>query len=99
MKCQIKNDWYDAGKTGVVLSELPNTDHAGIQWTPVLWDDDEDPTFHKTRGLQFYTDDPKPPESGAMDPVERVRSILENVAPVSDAFRLEEIAKVVRYEE
>jgi hypothetical protein len=34
--------------------------------------------------------------SGTIDLDDRVRSILENVADVSDAFRLEEIAKVVK---
>lgn len=50
-RCKIKNKWFDAGKTGVILINEPAQDRNGMDWTAVLWDDEEDPTFHKSCGL------------------------------------------------
>ncbi len=50
MRCYIKPGWYCAGRGGKVLG--PNV-YSQQDWTPVLWDDDPDPTFHKTAGLYF----------------------------------------------
>ena len=47
-KVRIKHGWGDAGKTGMQLADCV---WCGQSWTPVLWDDEEDPDFHKTAGL------------------------------------------------
>ena len=50
MRVRIKHGWEDAGRIGTVLRELKGPD--GIGWTVLVWDDDEDPTTFKTRGLE-----------------------------------------------
>ncbi len=55
-QCKIRDGWMDSGKTGVVLYDMPAKDHNGMNWTAVLWDDDEDPDFCKTSGLLIETD-------------------------------------------
>lgn len=51
-RCIIKDGWHNAGKEGVVLGKLVE-DHSGMLWVPILWDDEEDPDFHKERGIDF----------------------------------------------
>jgi len=50
MRAKIKNGWHGAGRTCEVLGDpvfvLQN-------WSPVLWDDEEDPDFIKTAALEF----------------------------------------------
>lgn len=50
MKSKIKNGWYGAGDEVEILGE-PITVN-GMEWTPVLEDGEEDPTFHKTAGIE-----------------------------------------------
>ena len=54
IRCKVKSDWYEAGKMGTVLIAEPVQDHVGMNWTAVLWDDEEDPDFHKTRALEIF---------------------------------------------
>jgi hypothetical protein len=48
-RVQIREKWYEAGKTGRQLG--PSVSILGTSWTPVLWDYDEDPDWHKASGL------------------------------------------------
>lgn len=64
-RCKVKEGWVDEGKIGTVLGKNV---FAEQDWTPVLWDDEEDPTFFKTAGLNFITD-----ESIRKEKEERVR--------------------------
>jgi hypothetical protein len=50
---RIKVGWEDAGRLGKQLGEPVFVQQ---WWTPVLWDDEEDPTFHKTAGLEEVTE-------------------------------------------
>lgn len=52
-RCKIKDGWEGAGREGKVLGD--NVD-VKQYWTPILFDDEEDPTFHKTDGLLFKTE-------------------------------------------
>lgn len=45
----IRQGWHNAGRQGVRLG--PDVRVGGQLWTPVLWSDEDDPTFHKTAGL------------------------------------------------
>ena len=49
MRAKVKDGWSDAGRSCTILGEdvfiLQN-------WTPVLWDDEEDPTFVKSAALE-----------------------------------------------
>ena len=48
-KVRIKKNWGDAGRVGTQLGEPVFV----LQWwTPLVWDDEEDPDFHKTAGLE-----------------------------------------------
>jgi hypothetical protein len=49
MRVQIKSDWFNAGKTGRTLGRKVFIEQ---WWTPVKWDDEDDPDWHKTAGLQ-----------------------------------------------
>lgn len=44
----ISDGWCDAGKIAIKLGEPIMV---GQWWTPVLFDDEEDPCFFKTAGL------------------------------------------------
>lgn len=48
VRVAVRFGWEDAGKQGTALGPPV---FAGQAWTPVLWDGDEDPDFHKTAGL------------------------------------------------
>lgn len=52
---RIKRSWEGVGRTGVTLGPSVR-DHCGMWWTPVLWDDEEDPDFHKASGLEGQTE-------------------------------------------
>lgn len=47
-RVRVKDGWCEAGKEGTRLG--PDV-LVGQWWTPVKWDDDEDPDFFKTAGL------------------------------------------------
>jgi hypothetical protein len=47
---RIRRGWQEAGKRGVRLG--PDVYVGGQPWTPVLWDDEDDPTFHKAAGVE-----------------------------------------------
>jgi len=46
---RLRDGWHGAGREGVVLDDEV---HVGQPWCPVLWDDEEDPDFHKSAGLE-----------------------------------------------
>ncbi len=49
---KIREGWEGAGKNGVQLR--PPVLVGGQSWTPVLWDGEDDPDFHKTDGLYTW---------------------------------------------
>ena len=57
----IKADWYGGGRIGTVLGDPVFVQQ---EWVPVLWDDEEDPDFHKMAGLEIY--EPFTPEEYAV---------------------------------
>ena len=50
-KVRIKKGWLGCGREGTRLG--PDVT-VGQLWTPVIWDDEEDPTFHKSAGVQDF---------------------------------------------
>jgi len=52
----MRDGWEDEGKIGTVLGEVF---FAQQHWTPILWDGEEDPSFHKTAGLKVFERKPK----------------------------------------
>jgi hypothetical protein len=48
-RLRIREGWHGAGKTGVRLG--PDV-YVRQHWTPILWDDEEDPDWHKASGLE-----------------------------------------------
>lgn len=48
-RVKIKDGWHDAGKEGFIIGEEALI---GQYWTPVLWDGDDDPDWHKSAGLE-----------------------------------------------
>lgn len=51
IRLRIKDGWGEAGREGIRLGP----DIFCLQnWTPVLWDGEEDPTFHKSDGLEEF---------------------------------------------
>jgi hypothetical protein len=48
---QIIDGWDRAGKTGETIG--PDV-MFGQLWTPVKWDDEDDPDWHQTEGLRKY---------------------------------------------
>ena len=53
-RIKIKQGWEDAGVTGVAVGEPVFVRQF---WLPVLWDDHEDPTFHKLAGIETISMD------------------------------------------
>ena len=51
IKAQIMEKWDMAGRRGLVLG--PNV-FAEQNWTPILWEGEKAPDFHKAAGLMFY---------------------------------------------
>jgi hypothetical protein len=51
----IKSGWEGCGRTGDQLAAVRDRD--GMQWAVVLWDDEEDPTTFKLRGLALAARD------------------------------------------
>jgi len=49
-RIRIKPDWEDGGKLGTIIG-----DDVFIEqwWTPVKMDDEDDPNWHKTAGLEY----------------------------------------------
>jgi|GEM_PF-5438021 len=47
----IKKGWEGAGRIGYTLGPL-GVMVQGQRWTPVLWNDEEDPDWHKMAGLE-----------------------------------------------
>lgn len=53
-RVRVKKGWHDAGKCGTVLGD---SIYVKQFWSPVLWDEDEDPTFCKETCLEFIDND------------------------------------------
>lgn len=51
IRIRIKDGWAEAGQFGSVLG--PNQIVKGLEWTPVIMDGEDDPSWHKTHGLDF----------------------------------------------
>ena len=51
-RVKVKDGWMDAGKEGRLVGPAFVTD-GGQAWAAILWDDEEDPDWHKTAGLIF----------------------------------------------
>lgn len=47
---RIKDGWQDAGKRGMILCKPIRV---GQIWIAVLWDGEQDPDWHKARGLEL----------------------------------------------
>lgn len=52
IRCKVKEGWVTKGREGKVLA-----DNVWVEqwWTPVLWDNEEDPCFFKTQGLELLS--------------------------------------------
>jgi len=48
----IKEGWEGAGRVGYTVGPL-EVKVCGQKWTPVLWNGEEDPDWHKTAGLRL----------------------------------------------
>lgn len=48
---KIKDGWYNEGRRCQIIG--PSLEIYGIKWTPVLYEDAEDPDWHKSEGLQI----------------------------------------------
>lgn len=48
-KFKIKDGWHEAGRTGVTLGVPVLVEQL---WTPILFDDEEDPDFLKTAAIE-----------------------------------------------
>jgi hypothetical protein len=46
---EIRAGWIEEGKRGTVLG--PVVEVLKTRWVPILWDDEEDPDWHKEAGL------------------------------------------------
>lgn len=46
----IRKDWANEGRSGKRLG--PDVEVGGQSWTPIFWDGEEDPDWHKTAGLR-----------------------------------------------
>ncbi len=51
LRVRIKKGWSDFGRIGKQIGPRVTAHDQG--WTPVIWDDDEDPDWHKTAGLEM----------------------------------------------
>lgn len=50
----IKDGWGSAGRQGKILGTPFNVN--GMEWTPILWDGDEDPDWYKADGLEILSE-------------------------------------------
>ena len=48
-RVKVKSGWYEYGKSGTVLGK---NILVGNVWTPILWDDADDPDWSKTTALE-----------------------------------------------
>lgn len=51
MRVRIKDGWDELGRIGKQIGPRVTLDDQ--DWTPVLWDDEDDPGWHKTAGLEM----------------------------------------------
>lgn len=56
-KLRIKKGWHNSGKVGSrVGPDVQLRGPGSMMWTPILWDGEEDPDFHKAPGLERAND-------------------------------------------
>lgn len=72
-RIQVRAGWDEAGRKGWRLG--PDV-YIHQDWTPVLWDDEEDPTFHKSAGLEPINFQERIDEY-APEVVKRMHSVLK----------------------
>jgi len=51
--CRIRDSWENAGRKGLFYGTVYVGDHC---WAIVLFEGDEDPTFHKAGGIEIPQD-------------------------------------------
>ena len=51
-RVQVKHGYQNAGQQGERLGA--DVVVQGMSWTPVLWDEEEDPSWFKTKGLEDH---------------------------------------------
>lgn len=49
----VKEGWYDAGRTLTILGKSVTVKN--MEWLPIVFDNEEDPTFHKTTSIRPLT--------------------------------------------
>lgn len=79
-KVQIAIGWDRAGRYGEIIGASVHM--GGLWWTPVEWDDEEDPDWHKTAGLTRIDPDKPTREETVKDTelrsaVELLREIVQ----------------------
>lgn len=52
---QIQANWGDVGRDCTCLGPDIELSASNVKWTPVLWADEDDPDWFKTRGLEKRT--------------------------------------------
>ena len=52
-KLEIKAGWGSEGRLGTCMGPDLEVNKTSVSWTPVLWDEEEDPDWFKTRGLEI----------------------------------------------
>lgn len=52
-RIKMREGWYEAGKLGLLIG--PAVYVGGQHWSPVKWDDEEDPDMVKTAGIEFVS--------------------------------------------
>ena len=76
---KIKQGFGDEGRTGHVIGDTVYADF-GQNWTPIKWDDADDPDWHKTAGLSF-SNKPFPVLNKSFSPVKSIPYIPEPPTP------------------
>ena len=51
-RVRISDGWYQADREGRMIGDQVYVEQ---WWTPVKWDDEDDPDFHKSAGLSIIT--------------------------------------------
>ncbi len=71
----IKADWYDAKKKAVQVGPPVFVEQ---WWVPVLWEDEEDPDFHKAAGLDGVVFPSPSTEAGMSAAVKKLLEFVDH---------------------
>ncbi len=52
--CRIREGWDEAGRTGMLCVTLRLAKSIG-SWSVVIWEGDDEPSLHKTAGIELST--------------------------------------------